>query len=161
MTVCSHAFATRWLMLVVLLGGTAACADSTGPTPDPTIASVAGVYRADSNGGEVTTVEGGTRTDWLAEGGSIRLDLRGDGTTSGRIFIPGAAEEGGDFEEDLAGGWSIAGGAVHLDHEADTFLRDMSFQFRGERLEGSAAFSGLRTQVVLVRESAGSGAAPQ
>lgn len=154
MTRSPFSLTTPRLALVLLLGGAAACADSTGPTPDPTVASVAGVYRADATGGEMTTVEGGASTDWLADGGSIRLELRDDGTTAGRIFIPGAAEEGGDFEADLVGGWSIAGGAVHLDHEADTFLRDMSFQVRGERLEGSAEFSGLRVQVVLVREPA-------
>jgi hypothetical protein len=161
MAVSSFAFETRCLAIVLLLGATAACADSTGPTPDPTLGSVAGVYHADGDGGELTTVEGGAPSDWLAEGGSIRLELRADGTTAGRIFIPEAAEEGGDFEADLAGGWSIAEGAVHLDHEADTFLRDMSFQVRGGRLEGSAEFSGLRVQVVLVRQSTGSSTAPQ
>lgn len=140
----------RRLALVIVAAVAAACSDSTGVAPEPTVAAVAGTYTATV----LNTTESGTTTDWLSEGASIRLDLALDGTTSGRMFIPGAAEEGGDFDADLTGEWSLDGGEVHLDHEADTFLRDLPFRVRGERLEGSAAFSGTQTQVILVREGA-------
>ncbi len=148
MTLFSYWTPLRLLALVLLTACAGACSDSTGIAPAPTVDSVEGTYAA----GKLETREAEETTDWLAEGASIRLQLRGDGTTAGRLFIPGAGEEGRDFHADLAGEWSIVGQEVHLNHDADTFLRDVPLRVREERLEGSAEFSGLLVQVVLVRE---------
>lgn len=78
----------------------------------------------------LSATEGETSTDWLEEGGSIRLELRVDGTTVGRLFIPAGGEDGEDIDADLAGEWSISESVVHLSHEADTFLCDLPLTIR-------------------------------
>lgn len=139
---------TRVIALLLFTAAGVACSDSTGVVSDLPVASVAGTYVAV----QLETTEAGETTDWLVDGASIRLELRVDGTTAGRMFIPAAGEEGGDLDADLAGEWSISGQEVHLDHDADTFLRDLPFRVLGRRLEGGGEFSGVRVQAVLVRE---------
>jgi hypothetical protein len=118
------------------------------------LALVAGRYSAEGAFGAVaftTTRQDGTETvDWLAKGASIRLDLHEDMTTSGRLYVPGADEGGGDMDEDLTGTWTLQGNRVSLDHEADTFLRDMDLVFDGERLLGEETWS-VTIHVELVR----------
>jgi hypothetical protein len=84
--------------------------------------------------------------------------LRGDGTTAGRIFIPnfnedGEREQGVNLDMDLAGTWSANGDIVTLDHEADTFLRDMLFHVRSGGLEAEEVFSEVTVRLVLDRTS--------
>lgn len=141
--------AVRWFVIALLLVTATACGDSTGPE-QLTMASVAGVYHANPDNGEITTSQGATTTDWIAAGGSIYLELHADGGTTGQIFIPGAGEDG-DLQADLEGSWSLRGSTVELSHDADTFLRDMSLQVRGDRLEGSAVFDAVAVTVVLAR----------
>jgi hypothetical protein len=95
-----------------------------------------------------TIVQGGVTRDLLAEGSTIDLGLHADGTTSGRLFVKNADEEG-DLEADLTGTWSLDGNIVRLDHEADTFLRDMTLTVRVRELEGEETFAGVRVRVVL------------
>lgn len=132
----------------------AACGESsTGPSPaegdeGPSRADVAGSYEATT----LTVTEGGTTTDALAEGASIALTLDGDGTTSGTFVVPGSMLESGEREElDLGGSWSLEGRDVSLDHEADTFLRDMTLRFEDGRLEGEETFGSATVRVVLER----------
>lgn len=121
----------------------AACSDSTAPT----MASVAGSYAATT----FTVTESGGTTNILAAGGSISLTLAAAGTTSGRLFVPGGAEGGGDFDEDLTGTWSLQDSTVTLDHDADTFLRDMTFTVRGQQLVGQETFTDVTVAVVLAK----------
>lgn len=142
--------ATTAVAAIVAIAG---CGDS-GQSLDAQLALVAGTYSAEGAFGAVvftTTRPDGTETvDWLARGASIRLSLHEDMTTSGRLYIPGADEDGGDMDEDLTGTWTIQGNRVSLDHEADTFLRDMDLFFDGERLEGEETWSAT-VRVELVR----------
>jgi hypothetical protein len=121
----------------------AACGDSTAPT----MSSVSGGYTATS----FTVTESGGTTDILATGGSITLTLTAAGATSGRLFVPGGAEDGSDFDEDLTGTWTLRDSTVTLDHDADTFLRDMSLTVRGQQLIGQETFSDVTVSVVLAK----------
>jgi hypothetical protein len=122
-----------------------ACDDS--PT-GPTTADVAGSYEATT----LTVTDGGTTTDALAEGASIAVTLDGDGTTSGTFVVPGSMSESGEEEVlDLEGSWTLEGRNVSLDHEADTFLRDMTFEVGDGRLEGEETFGSETVRVVLER----------
>jgi hypothetical protein len=121
----------------------AACSDSTVPT----MASVAGSYTATT----FTVTESGGTTNILAAGGSISLTLAAAGTTSGTLFVPGGAEDGGDFDEDLTGTWTLQDSTVSLDHDADTFLRDMTLTVRGQQLVGQETFTDVTVAVVLAK----------
>jgi hypothetical protein len=121
----------------------AACSDSTAPT----MSSVAGSYSATS----FSVTEGGGTTNILAAGGSITLTLTAAGVTSGRLFVPGGAEDGGDFDEALTGTWTLQDSTVTLEHDADTFLRDMSFTVRGQQLVGEETFSDVTVAVVFTK----------
>lgn len=120
----------------------AACSDAL------TVESVAGSYEATT----FTVREGSTTEDLLAAGASINLTLTAAGTTSGRLFVPGGAEDGSDFDADLTGAWALSGKQVTFDHAADTFIRDMPFTADDGRLSGEATFSGATLRVVLERQ---------
>jgi len=112
------------------------------------MASVAGSYTATT----FTVTESGGSADILAAGGSISLTLAAAGTTSGRLFVPGGGEGGGDFDEDLTGTWTLQDSTVTLDHDADTFLRDMTLTFRSRRqLVGQETFVDVTIAVVLAK----------
>lgn len=95
--------------------------------------------------------EGGNTDDLLAQGASILLTLKADGSTSGRLFVPDGNEDGSDFDADLGGTWTLSGSQVSFDHPADTFIRDMSFEVDGTRLRGEASFDSAVLRVVLER----------
>lgn len=132
-----------WARAVAAVLLVAACGDATAPT----MASVAGAYAATS----FTATEGSATTDFLAAGGSITLTLAAAGTTAGRVFVPGGAEGGGDFDEDLTGTWTLRDSTVTLDHDADTFLRDMTLTVRGRQLVGQETFSDVTLAIVLAK----------
>jgi len=101
-----------------------------------------------------TTTENGVAIDRTARGAEIRLTLGRDGTTAGSLVIPDVEGESGDLETftaDLTGTWQLDGSIVHLDHKADTFLRDMPLTVKGDRLEGDRTFGDVRVRVALVR----------
>jgi hypothetical protein len=131
----------RAAIVLVLTAFALGCEDTAEPTP----ASVSGVYEAVA----FTTSTDGTVIDHLAAGADLEITLAGDGTTTGVLFIPDADEGGGDFQADLAGSWTLDDGIVTFDHAADTFVRDMPFEYRDGRLLGDATFSGARVQVTL------------
>lgn len=129
----------------------AACGDEEATDPDPSIrmAEVAGDYAAEGDQGTFVTTADGQTVDRLAEGASVTITLTADGVTSGHLFAPGAEEDGSDFEADLAGTWSLRNDTVEFSHEADTFMRDMSFEVEDDRLSGDEAFLDERIQIVL------------
>jgi hypothetical protein len=141
------------LTALALLAALTGCSDTpSGPDLDPLL--VAGAYAAEGQlGAVVFTTRSGEeeeKTDWLAQGASIVLTLEANGTTGGHLFIPGMAEDGGDIDDDLTGTWSIVNGRVELQHEADTFLRDMPFTWSDGRLVGQETWS-VTVRVELVR----------
>ena len=133
----------RSLILVAIVGGlVAGCGDPFTPSME----SVAGEYAATV----FTTTTSGTTTDQLAAGASFMLTLTADGTVAGRLFVPDAAEGGGDFDADMTGTWAISGDAVTFDQATDTFVRDMPFiALEAQLLQGEATFTETTIRVVL------------
>lgn len=103
----------------------------------------------------LTTTTDGTTTDQLAEGVTLNLTLREEGTTAGRLFVPGGDEDGVDLDADLAGTFSFddSSDQVTFDQDADTFVRDMTFTAvrsnAAVQLEGEETFGGTTLRVVL------------
>ena len=85
--------------------GLGACGGDGESSFSPTVANVAGSYVALS----FTVTSSVGTTDLLALGSTVTVALAADGTTTGRLFVPGGAEGGGDLDEDLAGTWTLAG----------------------------------------------------
>ena len=126
----------------VLLG---ACEDEdpTGPSADV----VAGTYTAT----RLNVTESGATHDILDLGGTLTMTLNANGSTSGTLFVPGGDEDGNDFLADLTGTWVIRNDRIEFDHTADTFLRDVSFQFDNGRLITTEATSDTQFDVILTR----------
>ncbi len=145
---------TSGVAAAIILGliGTG-CFREDAVAPEAQLALV-GTYTAEGAFGAIVfTTEapgGGQPVDWLARGASIRLDLNADMTTTGRMYVPGADEDGGDIDADLAGTWAFEDGVVRLSHEADTFLRDMDLVVEGDRIVGEETWS-QTVHVELVR----------
>lgn len=133
----------RYVHMVVLVVITAITA-----CDDPLTANhLAGSYEASL----FTVVEGSSTEDLLAQGASIDLTLNANGSTSGRLFVPGGNEDGSDLDTALDGKWTLDGSQVFFDHPADTFIRDMIFTASAGRLVGHATFDGVVLDVVLDR----------
>lgn len=134
--------------LAVVVG---ACG-TNGTGPDEIEQSdVVGSYEATT----FETTENGETTDQLAAGAEFTITLTSDGTTTGNLFVPGGAEDGGDLDASLAGTWTFNGNGhtVEFDQDADTFVRDMTFTATrsggGVQLEGEESFGGPTITVVL------------
>ena len=129
---------------------TAAAVASLGCGDDafmPSVMDVAGSYAATT----FTTTNGGTTTDQLAAGASFTLTLVVNGTTTGRLFVPGGAEGSGDLDADMTATWTLTGRAVEFAQIADTFVRDMPFTAEPSRLRGEATFAGTTIRVTLAK----------
>ena len=113
----------------------------------PTVDNVAGSYTVTT----FTTTSGSVTTDWLAAGASFTITLASNGTTTGRLFIPGGEEGGGDLDADMAGTWMLTGSTAEFGQAADTFVRDMPFTASANRLLGQASFSGTTIRVTLIK----------
>ena len=116
-----------------------------GSAASPGTSAVAGTYRATL----FTMEEAGVTTDWLALGASVTLVLNADGTTAGRVFVPGGGQAGSDFDVDLTGNWKLDGTTLVLDHAAETFLRQMPLSVEGSRLSGAHTFGVVTVRLAL------------
>jgi hypothetical protein len=142
-----------WVAMAVAAGG---CSDGgTGPDTELSLSMVVGSYTAEGSFGAVVLTthdpDGEGPVDWLARGASILLGLHEDLTTTGRMFVPGGDEDGGDLDMDLAGTWSLDGNVVRLQHDADTFLRDMDLVVGNDRLRGEETFGDVTIQLEMQR----------
>jgi hypothetical protein len=111
----------------------------------PTVDNVSGSYSASSF--TVTTPAGAV--DLLALGASVEVTLAPNGTSTGRLFVPGAAEGGGDLDQDLTGTWTLSGSTVTFNQTADTFIRDAQFTAGRNQLTGEGTFGGQTVRIVL------------
>ena len=143
----SRYLSIRALVAVLVLG---ACENPSSPEP-LTMRQVAGTYGASQGFGAITFKAnfGGETMDLLAEGATVQITLSADGKTTGYLFVPGADEDGSDFDADLAGTWTLKGDTVRFAHDADTFIRDMPFLVNGDQLEGDEDFGDGRIQLVF------------
>ncbi len=159
---------SRSLVFVALAALAAAACEDSNPVPigPGGELEVAGTWAASpGEGGEFGAILFRADTadisrDMIAEGASLVLGLHPNGATSGRIFIPANAEGVPDFDEDLTGTWRIEGGEIHLEHDADTFLRDISFELDDDRLVADDLVGGVRVRLELERVAPGGGGDP-
>jgi hypothetical protein len=115
---------------------------------NPTEAEVAGSYTAstftvDSDAGEI---------DLLALGATVTADLDADGTTTGRLFVPGFGEGGGDLDEDLAGTWALSGTTVTFSQSSSALINDLDFTVGPSTLTAEGTFQGAALLLVLTKD---------
>ena len=132
-------FAPAALGLLLACGGS----DSFTPTEE----TVAGTYQAST----LTLTSFSGTTDLLLAGATVDATLAPDGTTSGRLFVPGGEEDGSDLDEDLTGTWTLTGQTVTFDHSADTFITDVEFIAGRNTLTAEGTFSGVSLFLQLVK----------
>ena len=113
----------------------------------PTVETVVGSYTASTF---TLTTSAGT-TNLLTSGATVSVTLAADGSTTGRLFVPGGAEDGGDFDADLAGTWALAGSTVTFSQTADTFIRDVAFTATRNRLTAEGTFDEETVRLVLTK----------
>ena len=128
----------RFVAAVALVTG---CSDSFSPSID----TVSWMYTAS----RLETVSGGITTNQLDGGATLTLQLAANGTTTGRLFLPGGGDGGGDLDESLAGTWTLAGSSVDLTEAADTFLRDIVLTASEGQLIGELTSAGTTIRVTL------------
>ena len=100
----------------------------------------------------LTAVDATETIDVLADGGSLILTLHGNGTTTGRLFAPGAGEDGENLDEDLAGTWSQTGEQVTFSQAADTFIRDATWTVDAVSLSTTYNSGNATVNAVLARQ---------
>jgi hypothetical protein len=83
--------------------------------------------------------------------GVVTITLAADGTTSGRLFVPGGAEDGSDLDVDLVGAWTLTGSTVTFNQTADTFIRDAQFTAGRNSLSSEATLSGSTIRLMLTK----------
>jgi hypothetical protein len=127
------------LLLLLACGGS----DSLTPTEE----TVAGTYEASAF---TATGFSGT-TDLLLAGATVDATLAADGTTSGRLFVPGGEEDGSDLDEDLTGTWALTGQTVTFNQTADTFIGEAEFIAGRNTLTAEGTFNGLSIFLQLVK----------
>ena len=130
------------LSLVLALHG---CGDDTSFSP--TVENVAGTYSATV----FTLTLAVTTVDQLVLGSEVELTLAPDGTATGRLFMPGGGEGGGDLDVALTGTWTLSGGAVTFDQAPDTIIRDVRFEADHNRLIGHQTFGHNIMDLVLTK----------
>ena len=111
----------------------------------PTVESVAGSYTARS----LTLTSSVGTTDLLALGSTVAATLNADGTTSGRLFVPGGNDDGSDLDVDLAGAWTLSGSTVTFNQPGDSFFREVEFTAGPDQLNGEGEFGGGVIRLVL------------
>jgi hypothetical protein len=113
----------------------------------PTAETVAGSYTAKS----LTLTSSVGTTDLLAWGSTVAITLAADGTTSGRLFVPGGEDDGSDLDVDLAGTWTLSGSTVTFHQPGDSFVRDVGFTAGPNQLNGEAEYEGAIIRLVLAK----------
>jgi hypothetical protein len=123
----------------------ASCGDDSGF--NPTVETVAGSYSATTF--TITSVAG--TIDLLVLGSAVDVTLAADGTTSGRLFIPGGGEGGEDLDADLTGTWTLSGNTVTFSQTAGTLIRDAVFTTTRDHLTGESTLGHQTIRLVLTK----------
>ena len=129
------------LGLAVLFAG---CGDDSF---SPTVENVSGSYTATTF--TVTSPVG--TFDLLALGSSVSVTLAPNGTTTGRLVVPGGGEGGQDLDEDLTGTWTLSGDMVTFSQSESTLLQGVTFTAGRNRLTADGSFEGRTIHVVLTK----------
>lgn len=127
---------------------TVACGDDDDPF-SPTMENVAGSYTASTFTAQSDLFG---NVDLLATGATVSVTLDEDGTTTGRLFVPDAGDDGGDVDVDLAGTWTLTGDTVTFSQTGDSFIRDVDFVASENRLTGEGTFDDTDLLLVLTKD---------
>jgi hypothetical protein len=134
----------RSISSLVAVAAAVACSDSFTPTTQ----NVLGDYRVQT----LETTDTSGTIDWVQRGGTMTISLGPFGVTTGHVFMPGAAQGGGDFDQLLIGDWTLSGNTITFSMPAvDTFVRDMPWTVSKNTLSGDRTFAGTRVKVVLTK----------
>jgi hypothetical protein len=134
--------ATLWLALALT-----ACGDDDGGF-SPTVETVAGSYTA-----SVFTLDSGLGPlDLLGLGATVTATLNADGTTTGRLFVPQAGEQGEDLDEDLTGTWTLTGRTVTFSQTGSSLITGVDFVAGPNTLTGEGTFEDGVVLLVLTRD---------
>jgi len=115
--------------------GLAACGGDDDGGFNPTVDDVAGSYSASA----FTLTSGNGDFDLLAIGASVTATLNADGTTTGRLQVPGGVGGAGAIDEDLAGTWSLSGTTVSFSPSASSLLTDVDLAVGPGTLTGEGS----------------------
>ncbi len=132
------------LFAALTIGG---CSEPT------TTENVVGVYQAT----EFTITLNNVRTDLLANGSSVTLELKTGGATSGHFVLPVTpGVQTTAVDDDLTGTYILHNGIVRLTQQADTYIKDFLFvaadaQLRASQVIQSSTVSG-NLRLVLTRQ---------
>ena len=136
----------RRLALACLL--LAACGGDDDDGFNPTVDDVAGSYTASA----FTLTSGNGEFDLLAIGATVTATLNADGTTSGRLQVPGGVGGQGAIDEDLAGTWSLSGTTVTFSPTASSLITDVDFAVGPNTLTGEGTYMGAVLLLVLTKD---------
>lgn len=117
-SVRAHRVAVSVILLVAFVG---ACSSTNVTTPGD---SVAGSYVATAF---MVTPTGQSPIDVLQAGGSLRITIAADSTSTGSLHIPASATGSTDFVADMTGTALVTASTVSFDQAADTFVRDLTW----------------------------------
>ncbi len=136
-------------MVIAMAAGTTLAGCDADEILGPDREEVAGTYTAT----QFSITTGSGSEDLLDLGGSVTLTLDADGTSTGTFASPAI---GGDpaFVADLEGTWDITiGGFIQLEHDDDTVLRDVLFEYDNGELVASEVFTSGVVDIVLRRNA--------
>lgn len=137
------------LALLALALSPAACGGDEGGSFSPSVDNVAGSYSALS----FTITSGAGTTDLRAIGATVSVALEVNGTTTGRLFVPGGGENGADLDADLTGTWTLTGNTVTFHQAGGSFLDGATFTATQNRLSSEGVFQGSTISLVLGKPS--------
>jgi hypothetical protein len=126
----------------------AACSDDDDDGFNPTVDDVAGSYTASA----FTLTSGNGDFDLLALGATVTATLDADGTTSGRLQVPGGVGGAPAVDEDLAGTWTLSGTTVTFSPSASSLLSDVDFAVGPNTLTGEGIYQGAVLLLVLTKD---------
>ncbi len=131
-----------------------ACAEdkpTAPPTNDQLAKEVLGKY---STTEFKLTLENKAPIDILSVGGYIEIELYDDKTTTGTFYLPDTLDltVGGEFVANLSGTYIIKNNKLNFEHNADTFIRNVDFDFFESQLSGSYEKSGVLVEMKLSME---------
>ena len=135
-------------MLLCMAVALAACGGDDDDGFNPTVDDVAGSYTASA----FTLTSGNGDFDLLAIGATVTATLDADGTTTGRLQVPGGVGGAGAIDEDLAGTWSLSGTTVTFSPSASSLLTDVDFAVGPGTLTGEGVYQGAVLLLVLTKD---------
>lgn len=134
----------RLTLSLLTAAAVVACSDAFKPTTE----NVLGDYTVQT----FQTTDAAGTIDWVQRGGILTITLGPLGVATEHLFLPGAAEGGGDVDGILIGEWTLSGNTITFGMPAiDTFVRDMPWTVSENKLSGDHTFGDTRIRVVLAK----------